>query len=122
MYSPKIYETQIPSLYHAARNLEVPMTQLANAFIYYGLISGYYGEKTHELLPRPNEVVPVGIQPMMQIFNPRYNTICDYMLDLPLPGTLNPYFQSLRAYEERRLKTAAVLKGLREDNDESILI
>jgi hypothetical protein len=32
----------------------------------------------------------------MQIFNPRYSTISDYMHDLPPLGTLNPFFQTLK--------------------------
>jgi hypothetical protein len=96
MYSPRIYENQIPCLYHAARNLDVPMTQLANAFVYYGLISGYYGLKASELLPQPNQVIPAGIKPQMQIFHPEYHAIRDYMWNLPPVGTLNTYFQTMK--------------------------
>lgn len=102
MYSPRIYESQIPCLYHAAQNLDVPMTQLANAFVYYGLISGYYGAAAMESMPRPNQVLPENIHPRMQIFNPRFDSIRDYMNSLPPMGTLNPYFQTIRQTEERR--------------------
>ena len=95
MYSPKIYESQIPCLYHAAQNLEVPMTQLANAFVYYGLIAGHYGATAAELTPRPNRVLPENIYPRMNLFNPSFNSIGDYMNSLPPIGTLNPYFQAL---------------------------
>lgn len=95
MYSPRIYESQIPCLYHAAQNLNVPMTQLANAFVYYGLIAGYYGSTATELIPAPNQVVPENVSPRMQIFNPRHDTIRDYMNSLPTIGTLNPFFQTL---------------------------
>lgn len=95
MYSPRIYESQIPSLYHAGRNLGVPMTQLANAFVYYGLISGYYGMAASDLLPQPNQVLPAGINPRMQIFNPDYDSIRDYMMGLPTVDTPNLYFQTL---------------------------
>lgn len=110
MYSPRIYESQIPSLYHAGQNLGVPMTQLANAFVYYGLISGYYGMATSELLPQPNQVLPEGVAPRMQIFDPHYNSVRDYMLNLPTIGTLNPYFQTM----EQALKRKAPLVSSRE--------
>jgi hypothetical protein len=103
MYSPKIYESQIPCLYHAAQNLEVPMTQLANAYVYYGLISGYYGQAATELPPRPNEVLPENVFPRMQIFNPLFDSIVDYMNSLPVMGTLNPYFQTLEQSKVIRL-------------------
>jgi hypothetical protein len=61
MYSPRIYENQIPSLYHAAQNLDVPMTQLANSFVYYGLATGDYGTAASHLLPPPNKVLPEGV-------------------------------------------------------------
>jgi hypothetical protein len=96
MYSPRIYESQIPCLYHAAQSLEVSMTQLANAFVYYGLIAGYYGQDVSGLIPQPNQILPEGVRPKMQIFNPRYSTISDYMHDLPPLGTLNPFFQTLK--------------------------
>lgn len=95
MYSPRIYESQIPCLYHAAQNLEVPMTQLANAFVYYGLISGYYGATATELTPRPNRVLPGNVDPRMKIFSPHFDSIGDYMNSLPPMGTLNPFFQAL---------------------------
>lgn len=95
MYSPRIYDSQIPCLYHAAQNLEVPMTQLANAFVYYGLISGYYGATATELTPTPNRVLPENVYPRMQIFNPGCGSIMDCMNGLPPIGTLNPYFQAL---------------------------
>lgn len=120
MYSPKIYESQIPCLFHAARELEVPMTQLANAFVYYGLIAGYYGQTATELIPRPNQVVPEGVQPKMQIFNPRYSTISDYMHELPPLGTLNPFFQTLKALEERNQKMIIALEPRREREDELV--
>lgn len=114
MYSPKIYESQIPCLYHAAKDLEVPMTQLANAFVYYGLISGYYGQTATELTPRPNQVLPDNVFPRMQIFNPLFDSIVDYMNSLPVMGTLNPYFQTLekpqivRMAEKREVENEAV--------------
>ena len=101
MYSPRIYDSQIPCLYHAGRHLDVPMTQLANAFVYYGLISGYYGMRASELLPRPNRVLPEGVEPRMQIFNPSYNSIRDYMVGLPIDNTLNLYFQTMKQRSER---------------------
>lgn len=106
MYSPRIYESQIPCLYHAARNLDVPMTQLSNAFVYYGLISGYYGMAASELLPRPNQVLPEGVHARMQIFNPSYNSIRDYMMGLPTIDTLNPYFQTMKQMSERKAALA----------------
>jgi hypothetical protein len=115
MYSPKIYESQIPCLYHAAQNLEVPMTQLANAFVYYGLISGYYGQAASELLPQPNQVLPEGVFPRMKIFSPQYNSIRDYMMELPMVDTLNLYFQTisdLRAAEHK--KSARADAGAKE--------
>lgn len=102
MYSPKIYESQIPSLYHAAQSLGIPMTQLANAFVYHGLISGYYGTLASESLPNPNEVLPDGVQPKMQIFNPAYGSIKDYIWDLPPIGTLNANFQTLEEHKNRK--------------------
>lgn len=108
MYSPRIYDSQIPCLYHAGRNLDVPMTQLANAFVYYGLISGYYGMKASELLPRPNQVLPEGVMPRMQIFNPSYNSIRDYMVGLPIDNTLNLYFQTMKQASDR--KASRILK------------
>lgn len=119
MYSPRIYESQIPCLYHAGRNLDVPMTQLANAFIYYGLISGYYGIKASELLPQPNQVLPEGVTPRMQIFNPTYDTIRDYMWNLPPVGTLNTYFQTLEPTETR--KASKVLNRRPEPSGSSLL-
>lgn len=95
MYSPKIYKSQIPCLYQAAKNLEVPMTQLANAFVYYGLISGYYGTAASELLPHPNQVLPENVFPRMKIFSPQYNSIHEYMRELPSVDTLNLYFQTI---------------------------
>ncbi len=95
MYSPKIYENQIPCLYHAAQFLDVPMTQLTNAFVYYGLISGYYGTTASELLPQPNQVLPDNVIPRMKIFSPQYNSIHDYMRELPTVYTLNLYFQTI---------------------------
>lgn len=96
MYSPRIYESQIPSLYHAGQNLGVPMTQLANAFVYYGLISGYYGMTASDLLPQPNQVLPDGAKPYMQIFHPHYHSVRDYMMGLPTIDALNPYFQTMK--------------------------
>lgn len=72
------------------------MTQLANAFVYYGLIAGYYGQDVSDLIPQPNQILPEGVRPKMQIFNPRYSTISDYMHELPPLGTLNPFFQPLK--------------------------
>lgn len=37
MYSPKIHDMLIPSLYHAAQQREVPMTKLTDALVYQGL-------------------------------------------------------------------------------------
>ena len=95
MYSPQIYENQVPCLYHAAQNLNVPMTQLANAFVYYGLIAGSYGVEATDLIPQPNQVVPTNVTPKMQIFNPQHDSIRDYMNSLPIIGTVNPFFQTL---------------------------
>ena len=111
MYSPKIYESQIPCLYHAAQNLEVPMTQLANAFVYYGLISGYYGQEAQNRLPMPNQVVPEGILPQMQIFNPEYRNVSDYLIKLPDEVTLNPYFQTMKQLKQRIDALDAALPG-----------
>lgn len=104
MYSPRIYENQIPCLYHASRFMEVPMTQLTNAFVYYGLISGYYGSAASELLPQPNKVVPDGVRPLMQIFHPEYDTIKDYMWNLPSIGTLNMHFQTVPVATTERIE------------------
>ena len=106
MYSPRIYESQIPCLYHAGQNLGVPMTQLTNAFVYYGLISGYYGMSASELLPRPNQILPAGVNPRMQIFNPHYHSVRDYIMGLPTEGTLNPYFQTMEQALERKASQA----------------
>lgn len=95
MYSPKIYESQIPCLYHASKSIDVPMTQLANAFVYHGLISRYYGSDASALLPHPNQVVPSGVSPKMQIFHPNYNSVRDYMMALPPISTVNGNFQTL---------------------------
>ena len=113
MYSPRIYESQIPCLYHAAQNLEVPMTQLVNAFVYYGLISGYYGEAAQNRLPKPNQVVPDGILPQMQIFNPEYESVSDYLRHLPFEVTLNPHFQTMKQLEQRIRANKIALPGAR---------
>lgn len=86
------------------------MTQLANAFVYYGLISGYYGQGATELMPVPNEVVPENVSPRMQIFNPQFESIEDYMNSLPVIGTLNPYFQTLE-----RQKMATKIRQKEDD-------
>jgi hypothetical protein len=78
------------------------MTQLANAFVYYGLISGYYGMAASELLPQPNQVLPEGVKPRMQIFNPSYYSIRDFMMELPTVDTLNLYFQTMEQTSARR--------------------
>jgi len=114
MYSPRIYESQVPSLYHAAKHMQVPMTQLTNAFVYYGLISGYYGSETEEVLPRPNQIIPTNVSPRMNIFNPHYYSIADYMNELPEPGTLNAYFQTLDD------ETAKRIERIRERKNERI--
>ena len=75
MYSPKIYASQIPSLYHAAQNLKVPMTQLANAFVYYGLASRDYGPVASDLLPPPHQVLPENVLPKIPIFNHCYDSV-----------------------------------------------
>ena len=118
MYSPRIYESQIPCLYHAGRHLDVPMTQLANAFVYYGLISGYYGVATSELLPQPNRVLPAGVTPRMQIFHPSYNSIRDYMVGLPIDNTLNLYFQTMKQTSDR--KAALILKRKPKTSNSSL--
>ncbi len=116
MYSPRIYESQIPSLYHAGQNLGVPMTQLANAYIYYGLISGYYGMAASELLPQPNQVLPAGVKPHMQIFHPHYHSVHDYMMGLPTIDTLNPYFQTIDQALERKASQVPHWKPKRSDS------
>jgi|GEM_PF-5576958 hypothetical protein len=68
MYSPRIYESQIPSLYHASQSLGVPMTQLVNAFVYHGLAGGYYGQDATKHLPAPNQVLPSKAYPKLPIF------------------------------------------------------
>lgn len=95
MYSPRIYESQVPSLYHASQAMNVPMTQLVNAFVYYGLISGFYSPVVSEMLPQPNRVVPEGVRPRMQIFHPHYHSIHDCLRELPLPGALSLYLKTL---------------------------
>ena len=120
MYSPRIYENQIPCLYHAAQNLEVPMTQLANAFVYHGLISGYYGSLASELLPQPNQVVPVGVSPRMQIFHPNYHTIRDYMWNLPPVGTLNMNFQTMADLAGREIPQI-ILPAKREGKEDELV-
>ena len=79
------------------------MTQLANAFVYYGLISGYYGMAASDFLPQPNQVLPAGVNPRMQIFNPDYDSIRDYMMGLPTVDSLNPYFQTLEQALKRKV-------------------
>jgi len=91
VYSPRIYETQIPSLYHAARSLKVPMTQLANAFIYYGLLSGNFGETALDSLPHPSKVVPEGIRPRLQLFNLQDQLLNNYVSDLSPKAAFDPY-------------------------------
>lgn len=118
MYSPKIYESQIPCLYHAAKFLDVPMTQLANAFVYYGLISGYYGSVASDLLPQPNKVVPIGVNPRMQIFNPQYTSIHDYMMALPTVDTLNLYFQTLEQDAPTKNLQEGFQTAKKEDSNE----
>lgn len=88
------------------------MTQLANAFVYYGLISGYFGAEATDLTPRPNEVLPENVFPRIQIFDPRFNSIKDYMNSLPLIGTLNPYFQPL---EKPQPSIADIRKEVEDD-------
>ena len=61
MYSPKIYEGQIRSLYYASQHMGMPMTHLANAFIYNGLANGQYGHEYAIHLPAASEVLPRGI-------------------------------------------------------------
>lgn len=84
------------------------MTQLSNAFIYYGLISGYYGMRASDLLPQPNRVLPEGVMPQMEIFNPRYHSIRDYMMNLPTIDTLNLHFQTIKQTSDR--KASQILK------------
>ena len=110
MYSPKIYESQIPCLHHASKFLDVPMTQLANAFIYYGLVSGYYGTTASELLPQPNQVVPDNVIPRMKIFSPQYDSIQDYMMELPTVDTLNLYFQTITNLTSADQKAADMIR------------
>ena len=95
MYSPRIYENQIPSLYHAARNLDVPMTQLANSFVYYGLAAGNYGPVASDLLPSPNKVLPEGVLPKMPIFSHRYDSVRDFLMEPRLVAPKNATFEQL---------------------------
>lgn len=95
MYSPRIYESQVPSIYHAARSMEVPMTQLVNAFVYYGLASGDYGAAASSSLPQPNQVLPEGVLPKMPIFNSYHSSVQDYLLDPRITAPKNATFQQL---------------------------
>lgn len=68
MYSPKIYEAQVPALYHAAQATKVPMTKLVNAFVYEGLATGYYGLESTNRMPNINEVLPwINQQPIQAV-------------------------------------------------------
>jgi hypothetical protein len=95
MYSPRIYENQIPSLYHAAQNLDVPMTQLANSFVYYGLASGDYGPAASHLLPPPNKVLPEGVLPKMPIFSRHYDSVRDFLTEPRFVAPKNATFEQL---------------------------
>lgn len=67
MYSPKIYNAQIPSLYHAAQATNVPMTKLVNAFVYEGLATGYYGLNATNNLPSLENALPWMSKPALQL-------------------------------------------------------
>ncbi len=96
------------------------MTQLANAFVYYGLISGYYGMVASELLPQPNQVVPMNVKPHMQIFHPNYHTIRDYMWNLPPVGTLNVNFQTMADLAGREIPQI-ILPAKREEKEDELV-
>ena len=91
MYSPKIYESQIPSLYHAAHSLGVPMTQLANAFVYHGLAGGFYGMESAQHLPKPYDILPENTVAKLPIFEASSYSPRDYMMSTPPIGNLMPY-------------------------------
>lgn len=112
MYSPKIYESQIPSLYHAAQARSVPMTQLANAFIYYGLMTGQFGDKSLDLLPHPSKVVPKGIPPKLQLFSLNDQILEDCLNSLSSNGKFDPYLR-IESRSPRRPRTES-LGGVRE--------
>lgn len=57
MYTPKINESLIPCLYHAAQERKVPMTKLTDAFVYQGLTHEYYGPEVLSRLPDSQDVV-----------------------------------------------------------------
>lgn len=95
MYSPKIYDSQIPCLYHAARSMDAPMTQLANAFVYYGLAAGDYGTMTSNLLPPPSQVLPEGVLPKMPIFSHHYDSVQDFLLEPRIIAPKNATLQQL---------------------------
>jgi len=95
MYSPRIYASQIPSLYHAAQYLEAPMTQLANAFVYYGLAAGDYGTAASYLLPPPNQVLPEGVLPKMPVFSHHYDSVQDFLLEPRIIAPKNATLQEL---------------------------
>lgn len=96
------------------------MTQLANAFVYYGLISGYYGAVASELLPQPNQVVPMNVKPRMQIFHPDYHSIRDYMWNLPPIGTLNANFQTIADLVNRNTPVIDLTTKREEKEDELV--
>jgi len=91
MYSPRIYESQIPSLYHASQSLGVPMTQLVNAFVYHGLAGGYYGQDATKHLPAPNQVLPSKAYPKLPIFEATEYSAGNHMLSTPPLSNLTPY-------------------------------
>ncbi len=94
------------------------MTQLANAFIYYGLIAGYYGQATADLIPHPNQVLPERVSPRMKIFHSDYASIDDYIGDLPPIGTLNPFFQTLKDLKDQgSTKVIAFTRKLEREAD-----
>ena len=91
MYSPRIYESQIPSLYHASQSLGVPMTQLVNAFVYHGLAGGYYGQDATKNLPAPNQVLPPNAYAKLPIFEATEYGPSSHMLSTPPLNNLTPY-------------------------------
>ena len=57
MYTPKIHESLIPCIYHAAQERKVPMTKLTDAFVYKGLRSEPFGLEVSTRLPEQSEII-----------------------------------------------------------------
>ena len=98
------------------------MTQLANAFVYHGLISGYYGSLASAALPNPNQVLPPSVNPKMQIFHPNYDSIRDYMMALPPIETINGNFQTLADLVTREVKLNTPIPFRKEKGNEAVRI